>query len=164
MHYLVVHMFVSSLNRFVTFCFTVCLQGLHVCSPAAAAAAESSEPAINPLQQAPAPLAARSFLDSPSSDKEETLRARAILRNIAISPRKLNMFAKVVRRLGLEDALIQCEISCKKSAQILRNVIKSAKANAVNNHGLDGDKLVIGRCGLPAYRFASTEVAGPNAH
>lgn len=49
-----------------------------------------------------------------------------------------------MRRLSLEDALIQCEISCKKSARILRNVLLSARANAVNNHGLDADKLVVG--------------------
>lgn len=39
-----------------------------------------------------------------------TMRARAVLRNVAISPRKLNMFAKVVRGLPYDDALIQCEV------------------------------------------------------
>lgn len=120
------------------------LQAFHTGLPLTAAAEET--PAINPLQQAPVPAVARSALAAAAADAdaEAPLRARAILRNAAISPRKLNMFAKLVRGLSLADALIQCEISCKKSAGLLRNVLLSAKANAINNHGMDGDKLVVG--------------------
>lgn len=125
-------------------------QTLHTGLPrsAASAAADEGAPALNPLQQAPPPTAARSVLaPDTAAGAEGPLRARAVLRNTAISPRKLNMFAKVVRGLSVEDALIQCEVSCKKSAAILRNVVLSAKSNAVHNHGLDGDRLVVGECG-----------------
>lgn len=62
-------------------------------------------------------------------------------RNLAISPQKLNDFAKVVRGLHVEDALIQCAVSPKKAARLVHKALQSAKANAVNNHGLQPERL-----------------------
>ena len=45
-----------------------------------------------------------------------------MLRGTHISPQKLNDFARLLRRLHVEDALIQCEVSPKKSAKICRKV------------------------------------------
>lgn len=95
--------------------------------------------AVNPLQQTPSTL----FAPSIEGDSAEELRAKAILRNVAISPRKLNDFVRILRGLSLEDALIQCQAHHKKSAGICAKVLKSAAANAVNNHGLDGGKLAV---------------------
>ena len=41
------------------------------------------------------------------ADNLATDTSRATSRNLSVSPRKLNDFAKVVRGLGVEDALIQ---------------------------------------------------------
>lgn len=48
-----------------------------------------------------------------------------MLRKTHISPQKLNDFARVLRRLHVEDALIQCEVSPKKAARICRKVGRS---------------------------------------
>ena len=52
--------------------------------------------------------------------------ARAVLRRTHISPQKLNDFARLLRRLHVEDALIQCEVSPKKAARICRKVGRSS--------------------------------------
>ena len=114
---------------------------------------QDDQPAINPLQQTPSPLS------SLPGSKENTLgdgtittalpdgqilnTARAILRNVPISPRKLNEFARIIRGLHIEDALIQCQIHPKKSAQICEKVLLSARANATNNHGLTETNLKV---------------------
>jgi hypothetical protein len=108
---------------------------------------EDETAGLNPLQQAPPPAAAAAAAAAAEGEVVPPLQARAVLRGVSISPRKLNMFAKVVRGLCYDDALIQCEMSCKKSAGLLRNVLRSARANAINNHGLDADKLVVGALG-----------------
>ncbi len=46
-------------------------------------------------------------------------RARAIARNLKISPQKLNDFAAVVRRMHVQDAVLQCRYSVKKAATIV---------------------------------------------
>lgn len=104
-----------------------------------AAATPAALPAgINPLQQAPAPLSDRRAGGGGDPDgPDAALQARAVLRGVAISPRKLNMFAKVLRGLHVDDALIQCRLHPKKSARICEKVLLSARANAANNHGLD---------------------------
>ena len=48
-----------------------------------------------------------------------------MLRKTHISPQKLNDFARLLRRLHVEDALIQCEVSPKKAARICRKVGRS---------------------------------------
>jgi hypothetical protein len=49
----------------------------------------------------------------------EERKGLAILRNIHMSPKKLGLWAKMVRRLHVEDAMIQCTIRVNKGAKIL---------------------------------------------
>lgn len=49
-------------------------------------------------------------------------KAGAKLRGIRISPKKLNHFAKVIRRMHVEDALAQCQVSVKKAARFCAKV------------------------------------------
>ncbi|PRW39364.1 50S ribosomal L22-like isoform X2 isoform B [Chlorella sorokiniana] len=105
---------------------------------------QGAAPSINPLQQAPAPATpAGSAADYELAPREELSGSvsRAHARGLPISPQKLNDFAKVVRGLHIEDALIQCSISPKKSAGLVRKVLLSARANAVSNLGLDDSRL-----------------------
>jgi len=67
--------------------------------------------------------------------------ARCVLRNRKISPRKLNEVAHIVRRLPIEQALSQCHVSSKKASTFLLDALKSAKANAIHNHGMREDNL-----------------------
>ncbi|KAK3239877.1 hypothetical protein CYMTET_50223 [Cymbomonas tetramitiformis] len=62
-----------------------------------------------------------------------------------------------LRGLTVRDALIQCDLSPKKSLALCKKVsllrtrskafelIKDCVANAVNTHGLDKDKLIVGK-------------------
>lgn len=93
---------------------------------------------INPLQQMPSPKSA-----SDNQPQSPSTLARAILRGVAISPRKLNDFVRILPGLHVEDALIQCRIHHKKSARICERVLLSARANATTNHGLDASRLCV---------------------
>lgn len=69
--------------------------------------------------------------------------ARAYLRSIRISPQKLNLVAGMIRGMKAEDALTQLAFSRKAVARDVQNCLKSAIANAENNHDLDIDKLYV---------------------
>jgi large subunit ribosomal protein L22 len=69
--------------------------------------------------------------------------ARAIAKNIRISPQKLNLVAELIRGRKVADAMADLEFSRKRVAQDVRKCVMSAVANAENNHGLDVDELVV---------------------
>jgi len=69
--------------------------------------------------------------------------AQAILRNVRISPQKLNLVAESIRGLPVEKALASLQFSRKRIASDVKKVVESAIANAENNHNLDVDALVI---------------------
>jgi large subunit ribosomal protein L22 len=69
--------------------------------------------------------------------------ARAVLRTIRISPRKLNLVAQMIRGKKVSAALADLEFSRKRIAGTVRKVLQSAIANAENNHDLDVDNLVV---------------------
>jgi large subunit ribosomal protein L22 len=70
-------------------------------------------------------------------------QAKAIGRNIRISPRKLNLVAQSIRGKSAEAALATLTFSPKRIAQDVKKVLQSAIANAENNHDLDVDNLVV---------------------
>ncbi|MGL5117036.1 MAG: 50S ribosomal protein L22 [Beijerinckiaceae bacterium] len=69
--------------------------------------------------------------------------AKAIARNIRISPQKLNLVAQLIRGKRVGHALADLEFSRKRIALDVRKTLQSAIANAENNHGLDVDDLVV---------------------
>lgn len=69
--------------------------------------------------------------------------AKAVTKNIRVSPRKLNLVASFIRNMKVSDALIQLTFSKKRIAQQVKKCLQSAIANAENNFGLDIDKLVV---------------------
>lgn len=91
-------------------------------------------------------------LTPPLGDNEETdkkgavvkrLKVQAIKKDIKQSPKKVNLVAKLVRGMRVEDALLQLQVTVKRAAKTLYQVIHSARANAAHNHGLDPDKLIV---------------------
>lgn len=58
---------------------------------------------------------------------------KASVRNIRISPKKLNVIAYIVRNMLAKDALDTLRFMPKKGATIIHDVIKSAVHNAVHN-------------------------------
>jgi large subunit ribosomal protein L22 len=73
------------------------------------------------------------------SDKE----ARAIAKNLRVSPQKLNLVAGLIRGKKVDQALADLEFSRKRIAQDVRKCVMSAVANAENNHQLDVDQLIV---------------------
>ena len=71
--------------------------------------------------------------------------AQAVLRNIRVSPRKLNLVAALIRNRPASDAVATLTFSKRRVAQDVRKVLESAIANAENNHQLDVDRLVVSR-------------------
>jgi large subunit ribosomal protein L22 len=69
--------------------------------------------------------------------------AKAVARNLRISPQKLNLVAAMIRGKKVATALTDLEFSRKRIAVDVRKCLMSAVANAENNHGLDVDDLVV---------------------
>jgi large subunit ribosomal protein L22 len=69
--------------------------------------------------------------------------AKAVARNLRVSPQKLNLVAQMIRGKKVDHALADLEFSRKRIAKDVRKCVMSAVANAENNHGLDVDDLVV---------------------
>ena len=72
---------------------------------------------------------------------ENTVRAYA--KGVDQAPRKVGLVASLVRNRTVADALVILEHVPKRAALPVKKAIESARANATNNHGLDGKTLVI---------------------
>ena len=69
--------------------------------------------------------------------------ARAVVRNLRTSPRKLNVVCQSIRGKSAEAALAELTFSKRRVAQDVKKALQSAIANAENNHDLDVDQLVV---------------------
>ena len=70
-------------------------------------------------------------------------QAKAVARNIRVSPRKLNLVAQQIRGQKVDRALNVLTFSEKRIAGVVKKALQSAIANAENNHDLDVDDLVV---------------------
>lgn len=75
--------------------------------------------------------------------KQASNEARAVLRMYRSSPQKLNLLAQQIRGLPVQKAIDEMQFSRKRAANDVRKLLKSAVANAENNHDLDIDSLVV---------------------
>jgi large subunit ribosomal protein L22 len=71
--------------------------------------------------------------------------AQALLSNLRVSPRKLNLVAGLIRNQPVGQAVATLTFSKRRIAQAVRKTLESAIANAENNHQLDVDQLVVAR-------------------
>jgi large subunit ribosomal protein L22 len=62
---------------------------------------------------------------------------------LRVSPRKLNLVAKMIRGQKVDKALDALTFSPKRIAIDVKKTLLSAIANAENNHGLDIDRLYV---------------------
>ena len=68
---------------------------------------------------------------------------KAIAKEVRISPIKLRLMADLVRGKSTEEALNILRNYNSKSARVIKKVVDSSVANAVNNNNLDANKLYI---------------------
>ncbi len=73
----------------------------------------------------------------------ETFTVRAYAKGVDLAPRKVSIVATLVRNRTVADALVILEHVPRRAALPVQKAIESAKANATNNHGLDGKSLTI---------------------
>jgi len=76
-------------------------------------------------------------------DLDTQLTARASTKLIKSSPQKINLVLQQIRGMNAERALNVLEFSKRRIAGEVKKILKSAIANAENNHQLDIDKLMI---------------------
>ncbi|MFT0861086.1 50S ribosomal protein L22 [Ancylobacter sp. G4_0304] len=85
--------------------------------------------------------------------------AKAVARNLRVSPQKLNLVAGLIRGKKVASALADLQFSRKRIAGDVKKCLESAIANAENNHELDVDDLIVAEAhvgkGLVMKRFAA---------
>ena len=72
-----------------------------------------------------------------------TLEAKAILRYARISSRKVKIVADLIRGKKVDEALAIVKFTPKASSEIIEKLLKSAIANAENNHGMNRGNLIV---------------------
>ncbi len=69
--------------------------------------------------------------------------AAASVNNLRVSPRKLGLVAGLIRNMHVNNALVQLSFSKKRIANDVLKCLRSAVANAENNHNMDIDNLFV---------------------
>jgi large subunit ribosomal protein L22 len=97
-------------------------------------------------------------MSKPSNSRRQAdNEAKAVLRTIRVSPRKLDLVAATIRGKKAASAVNELTFSKKRIAQDVKKALNSAIANAENNHNLDVDRLIVAEAsvgkGLVMKRF-----------
>ena len=76
---------------------------------------------------------------------EETLvkEARATLKFARISSRKVKIVADLIRGKNVDEALAIVKFTPKASSEVIEKLLKSAIANAENNHNMKHENLYV---------------------
>ncbi len=74
------------------------------------------------------------------------MEARAYLRNARISPRKVQIVLDLIRNQPTDVALAILKNTPKAACEPLEKLLKSAIANAENNHNMDKNSLYVAEC------------------
>ena len=69
--------------------------------------------------------------------------ARASLRQVRISPRKVGIVLDLIRNKPVEYAMAVLNNTPKSACEPLAKLLKSAVANAENNHNMDTSRLIV---------------------
>ena len=77
-------------------------------------------------------------------EKQEMIpEAVATLKNARISARKVKIVADLIRGKDVDEALAIVKFTPKASSVIIEKLLKSAIANAENNHGMKSNNLYV---------------------
>ena len=76
-------------------------------------------------------------------EENAVLEARATLKYARISARKVKIVADLIRGKQVDEALAIIKFTPKASSEILEKLLKSAIANAENNHGMNRGNLIV---------------------
>ena len=74
------------------------------------------------------------------------MEARAYLRYARISPRKVSIVLDLIRSKPADVAMAILKNTPKAASESLVKLLKSAMANAENNHNMDVSRLYVAEC------------------
>ncbi len=74
------------------------------------------------------------------------MEVKAVAKTVRIAPRKVRLVLDLVRGKDAQEALAILKFTPNHAAAEVSKVVKSAVANAKNNHQLDENKLYIKAC------------------
>lgn len=118
-------------------------------APAKAAAPKAVE---ETKVEAPAKEVKPAKVSKPSKKVEEkpakpvVTSAKAVAHDVRVTPRKARLVLDVIRGKAVNEALGILSNVNKAASPIVAKVIKSAAANAINNFGMNEEKLYIAEC------------------
>ena len=76
-------------------------------------------------------------------ENSAVLEAKATLRFARISSRKVKIVADLIRGKKVDEALSIVKFTPKASSEVIEKLLKSAIANAENNHGMNRGNLIV---------------------
>ena len=74
------------------------------------------------------------------------MEARAIVRNVRMTPRKIKLICDLIRGKDVQPAYAILMQTPKAASEPVLKLLKSAAANAENNHQMDPEKLYVSAC------------------
>ena len=74
------------------------------------------------------------------------MEARAYLKYARISPRKVQIVLDLIRKQPVDKAMAILKNTPKAACEDLQKLLKSAMANAENNHNMDVSRLYVAQC------------------
>ncbi|MBQ4617728.1 MAG: 50S ribosomal protein L22 [Clostridia bacterium] len=74
------------------------------------------------------------------------MEARAQATYVRISPRKVKIVLDLIRNKPLDEAIAIAHFTTKSAAEPIEKLLKSAAANAENNHNMDKNNLYVASC------------------
>ncbi len=77
---------------------------------------------------------------------EVNMEVKAIAKTVRIAPRKIRLVLDLVRGKDVEEAEAILKFMPNYGAEVAAKVLKSAVANAVNNHQLTESRLYVKAC------------------
>lgn len=80
----------------------------------------------------------------------DSVTVRSYVKELALAPRKVALVASLVRGRTVADALVILSHTPRRPALPVSKAIESARANAVNTHGLDAKTLSISTLSVTA--------------
>ena len=79
----------------------------------------------------------------PNIRREKDNEAKVVLKNIRVSPQKLNLVAQMIRKETASKAISILQFSKRRISNIVEKALRSAIANAENNNQYDIDNLFV---------------------
>ena len=74
------------------------------------------------------------------------MEAKAYLRYARISPRKVQIVLDLIRNQSADKAMAILQHTPKAASELLVKLLKSAIANAENNHNMEKNNLYVAEC------------------